>query len=101
MRLAPLSGTSQPPRAGGATRSQAHATPEGLIADQSLAQAIRDQSLLLPPLYQNVLELYYFKGKRLGEIARICGRSEDEIARIHAQCALAVQLAMKHYRPGS
>jgi len=88
-----------PSREGASYKSRPSYIPEGLIADQSLAQAIRDQALLLPPLYQKVLDLYYFQGKRLGEISKICDRSEEEIARVHAQCALAVQLAMKHYRP--
>lgn len=55
------------------------------VERRELAEDVRRNIALLPERQRRVIENYYFKDKKLGEIAREFGLTEARICQIHAQ----------------
>lgn len=60
-------------------------TASETIEKREIAQEVRDNIASLPDKQRQVLENYYFKEKKLGEIAKEFGLTEARICQIHAQ----------------
>ena len=55
------------------------------VEKKELAENVRRSIAALPEKQRRVIENYYFKDKKLGEIAKEFGLTEARICQIHAQ----------------
>lgn len=63
------------------------------MEERELAESVKDCVRGLPERQRRVIDLYYYNGKRLAEIAEIFGVTEARICQIHSQ---ALESLRKH-----
>ena len=63
-------------------------TPRQHLEDTEMGRYLRSQIRSLPQKQREVIDSYYFKEKKLGEIARDFGLTEARICQIHSQALM-------------